>query len=426
MKEKGDPCIFVGYSTTSKGYRVYNKITRLIVESIHINFDEIKEMTHDDNTSGLAPQLQKTYVHNSTELGTHDHSNEPLSLKLVPNVSSPADTNDLSQKELDFLFSPLFKEYFTIGNQIARLETVRIFVAYAAHKSFPIYQMDVKTTFLNAPLKDEVYVAYPDGFVDPEHPRKSLPSQESSIWIEASSKSLMDVKTTFLNAPLKDEVYVAYPDGFVDPEHPRKSLPSQESSIWIKASSKSLTKHSASSMLLCTLSGKTNRKTPQRDADHAGCLDTRKSTSRGIQFLGEKLVSWMSKKQDCTATSTAKTEHVALSMSCAQVMWIRTQLKDYGFNYNKMPLYYDYQSAIAISCSLVQHSHTKHINVCYHFIKEQVEHDIIKLYFVRTEYQLADLFTKALSQDRFWYLVKRLGMRCLTPAELKVLENESA
>ncbi|GKG07877.1 hypothetical protein Tco_0333709, partial [Tanacetum coccineum] len=138
--------------------------------------------------------------------------------------------------------------------------------------------------------------------------------------------------------------------------------------------------------------------------DHAGCLDTRKSTSGEIQFLGDKLVSWMSKKQNCTAISSAEAEYVALSASCAQVIWIRTQLKDYGFNYNKIPLYCDSQSTIAISCNLVQHSRTNHIHTRYHFIKEHVENDIIELYFVRTEYQLADMFTKALPEDRFKYL----------------------
>ncbi|GJV63586.1 hypothetical protein Tco_1474414 [Tanacetum coccineum] len=162
------------------------------------------------------------------------------------------------------------------------------------------------------------------------------------------------------------------------------------------------------------------------DADHAGCLDTRKSTSGGIQFLGDKLVSWMSKKQDCTAMSSAEAEYMALSASCAQVMWMRTQLQDYGFNYNKIPLYCDSQSAIAISCNPVQHSRTKHIHTRYHFIKEQVENGIIELYFVRTEYQLADMFTKALPEERFQYLVRRIGMRCLTPAELEVLTKESA
>ncbi|GJS09713.1 retrovirus-related pol polyprotein from transposon TNT 1-94 [Tanacetum coccineum] len=105
------------------------------------------------------------------------------------------------------------------------------------------------------------------------------------------------------------------------------------------------------------------------DADHAGCLDTQKSTSGGIQFLGDKLVSWMSKKQNCTAMSSAEAEYVALSASCAQVMWMRTQLQDYGFNYNKIPLYCDSQSAIAISCNPVQHSRTKHIHTRHKVVR---------------------------------------------------------
>nr|GEY66273.1 hypothetical protein [Tanacetum cinerariifolium] len=171
-----------------------------------------------------------------------------------------------------------FEESFV---PVARLEAVRIFIAYAAHKSFPIYQVDVKIAFLNGPLKEE-----------------------------GSSFEL----TAFL------------------------------------------------------------------DVDHAGCIDSCKSTSGGIQFLGDKLVSWMSKKQNCTAMSSAEAEYVALSASCAQVMWMRIQLQDYGFNYSV----------------------------------------------VLTEYQLADMFTKALHEDRFKYLVKRIGMRCLTLAELEVLANESA
>ncbi|GJU60685.1 retrovirus-related pol polyprotein from transposon TNT 1-94 [Tanacetum coccineum] len=119
MKEKGDSCIFVGYSTQSKGYRVYNNRTRLLVESIHINFDEIKELLKalDYDNYGLAPQLQKTSDHYRSEHEIHDNINEPSSLMLVLNVSPIADTDAPSLQELDFLFSPLFEEYFTIGNQ---------------------------------------------------------------------------------------------------------------------------------------------------------------------------------------------------------------------------------------------------------------------------------------------------------------------
>ncbi|GKD99881.1 hypothetical protein Tco_1387865 [Tanacetum coccineum] len=163
------------------------------------------------------------------------------------------------------------------------------------------------------------------------------------------------------------------------------------------------------------------------DSDDAGCLDTRKSTSGGIQFLGgDNLVNWSYKKQDCTSMSTTEVEYVSLSACCAQVLRMRTQLSDYGFHFNKIPMYCDSKATIAISCNPVQQSRTKHIDVRYYFIKEHVKKGIVELFFVETEYQLADLFTKALSKDRFKYLVRRLSMRCSTPAELQVLINDTA
>ncbi|GJX95591.1 integrase, catalytic region, zinc finger, CCHC-type containing protein [Tanacetum coccineum] len=127
MKEKGDSCILVGYSNQPKGYRVYNKKTIFIVESIHINFDEIKELSKalDYDNSGPVPQLQMTFEHNSSSLRIQDHNNEPSSSKLVPNVSPPADRNAPSLQELEFLFSPLFEEYFTAGNQSVSNTPVR-------------------------------------------------------------------------------------------------------------------------------------------------------------------------------------------------------------------------------------------------------------------------------------------------------------
>ncbi|GJW11690.1 retrovirus-related pol polyprotein from transposon TNT 1-94 [Tanacetum coccineum] len=165
------------------------------------------------------------------------------------------------------------------------------------------------------------------------------------------------------------------------------------------------------------------------DADHAGCKDDCKSTSGGLQFLGGKLVSWSSKKQDCTAMSTAEAEYVSLSACCAQVIWMRTQLLDYGYKYNRIPMYCDSKSAIAISCNPVQHSKTKHIDIRYHFIKEHVEKGTVEIYFVGTEYQLADLFTKALPKERFEYLVHRIAMAseqdCLEP-ELQRFNNHNS
>ncbi|GJU83925.1 hypothetical protein Tco_1291471 [Tanacetum coccineum] len=142
--------------------------------------------------------------------------------------------------------------------------------------------------------------------------------------------------------------------------------------------------------------------------------------------VSKQTTRWSSKKQGCTSMSLAEVEYVSLFACCAQVLWLRTQITDYGFHFDKIPMYCDSKAAITISCNPVQHSHTKHIDVRYHFIKEQVEKGIVELFFVRTEYQLDDFFTKALSKDRFRYLVRRLGMRCLTPDELEVLANDSA
>ncbi|GKB77558.1 retrovirus-related pol polyprotein from transposon TNT 1-94 [Tanacetum coccineum] len=273
-----------------------------------------------------------------------------------------------------------FEESFA---PVARLEAVRIFVAYAAHKNFPIFQMDVKTAFLNGPLKEEVFVQQPDGFVDPDFPNH----------VYRLKKALYGLK----QAPRAWHTQL---------KNTSKRLKGQSINMDLWYS-----KDSGFELIAYA------------DADHAGYNDDCKSTSRGIQFLGDKLVRWSSKKQDCTTMSSAEAEYVFLSACCAQVIWMRTQLLDYGFHYHKIPIYCDSKSAIAISCNPVQHSRTKHINIRYHFIKENVEKDTIELYFVGTEYQLADLFTKALPKERFEFLVRKIGMGCMTPTQLEHLQS---
>ncbi|GJR64868.1 retrovirus-related pol polyprotein from transposon TNT 1-94 [Tanacetum coccineum] len=137
-----------------------------------------------------------------------------------------------------------FEESFA---PVARIEAVRIFVAYAAHKNFPIYQMDVKMTFLNGLLKEGVFVRQPDGFVDLDFPDHVYCLKKALYGLKQAPRAWYDKLSLFLI------------------EH-------------------HFTK------------------------DHARCNDDCKSTSRGIQFLGDKLVSWSSKKQDCTAMSTAEAE----------------------------------------------------------------------------------------------------------------------
>ncbi|GKF65976.1 hypothetical protein Tco_0192493 [Tanacetum coccineum] len=85
----------------------------------------------------------------------------------------------------------------------------------------------------------------------------------------------------------------------------------------------------------------------------------------------------------------------------------------------------DNKSAIALCCNDVQHSRSKHIDIRYHFIKEQVKNVVVELYFVRTEYQLADIFTKALCREIIEFLIEKLGMRSFTPETLKELADEA-
>ncbi|GJX06137.1 hypothetical protein Tco_0194069 [Tanacetum coccineum] len=102
---------------------------------------------------------------------------------------------------------------------------------------------------------------------------------------------------------------------------------------------------------------------------------------------------------------------------------MRSQLSDYGFAFNKIPLYCDNRSAIALCCNNVQHSPSKHIDIRHHFIREQVEKGVVELYFVTTDYQLADIFTKALPRERFEFLLSCLGVKSMSSETLKHLQE---
>nr|GEZ00281.1 hypothetical protein [Tanacetum cinerariifolium] len=383
-----------------------------------------------------------------------------------------------------------FEESFAL---VARMEAIRIFLAYAAHKSFTVFQMDVKTAFLHGSLKEEVYVCQPEGFIDADHLshvyklKKALYGlkQAPRAWYDELLKFLLQnhffkgtIDPTLFIRRFQDEILVVqiYVDDIIfGSTHPRyiqlfsglmKSrfemsmmgeitfflglqVNQSPCGIFINQSKyvlEILNKYRIESCdpvgtpmeikdkidldqngtpvdamkYRCMISALMYLTSSRPDIVHATCLCARYQPKPTEKHLKE-LVSWSSKKQDCTTLSTAEAEYVSLSACCAQVLWMRTQLTDYGFHFNKIPIYCDSKSAIAISCNPVQHSRTKHIAVRYHFIKKHMEKGTIELYFVKTDYQLADIFTKALPADRFNYLVRRLGMRSLSPKELERL-----
>ncbi|KAK6145403.1 hypothetical protein DH2020_022223 [Rehmannia glutinosa] len=144
------------------------------------------------------------------------------------------------------------------------------------------------------------------------------------------------------------------------------------------------------------------------DSDYVGCRVDRKSTSGTCQMIGNRLVSWFSKKQNSIATSTPKAVH--RGACCAQVLWMRQKLRDYEIEEKEIPIMCDNTSAIAITQNHVLHSRTKHIDARYHFIRDHVEKKDITLEYISTDKQIADIFTKPLCESRFEELKHELGL----------------
>ncbi|GJQ95686.1 retrovirus-related pol polyprotein from transposon TNT 1-94 [Tanacetum coccineum] len=675
FQAKADIGIFVGYAPSRKGYRIYNKRTRRLMETIHVTFDEMhqtmapirmiptavnaqivppgtslsttiaqdapstsassstSDMHHPVRHQGIAeePTLEDSPItHDVLHPSFNPVTGEPCSAQSSSgnvNLTEPnqkqlaSDTlwcyfhTELSKVEpknfkiaviedcwfqamqdeihefdrlevwelvprpiyvmviaLKWIYKVKLDEYGDVLKNkarlvakgyrqeegidfeesfapVARIEAIRIFIANAATKNMIIYQMDVKTAFLNGDLQEEVFVSQPEGFEDQDNPTHVYRLKKALYGLKQAPRAWYDTLSKFLlaNNFFKDVVdpmlftrksgkhillVQIYVDDiiFASTDHNACNIFSKEMSskfqmsmmgqmsfflglqvsqspggIFInqaKYALETLKKYGmdlsdpvdtpmvdrlkldedlmgipvdqtrfrgmVGSLMYLTASrpdlvfavcmcaryqAKPTKKhfeaikrvfrylkgtinmglwypkdnamslTAYADADHAGCQDSRRSTSGSAQFLGDRLVSWSSKKQRSTAISTTEAEYIAMSGCCAQILWMRSQLKDYGFDFNKIPLYCDNKSAIALCCNNVQHSRSKHIDIRHHFIREQVENRVVELYFVETNYQLADILTKALPRERFEFLLPRLGMKSLTPETLKRLQE---
>ncbi|GJX37217.1 putative ribonuclease H-like domain-containing protein [Tanacetum coccineum] len=141
------------------------------------------------------------------------------------------------------------------------------------------------------------------------------------------------------------------------------------------------------------------------DSDYVGASLDRKSTTRGCQFLGKRLISWQCKKQTIVANSTTEAEYVAAANYCGQVLWIQNQMLDYGFNLMNTKIYIDNESTICIVKNPVFHSNTKHIEIRHHFIRDSYEKKLIQVIKIHTDQNVTDLLTKAFDVGRFQYLI---------------------
>nr|GEW60360.1 putative ribonuclease H-like domain-containing protein [Tanacetum cinerariifolium] len=459
---KGDIGFFIGYSVDSCAYRVYNRRTKKIMETMNVSFDELSAMAFEQRS--LKPRLNSM---------TSGPISSGLDLTYAPSTIT---TQQPSEGKLDLLFQAMYDGTLVVNRQLLR-ELFHLFknLKFDVDELNPNAMVDGNmfvNLFANSSTNAAAssshqnvdpsnmptfYQSYPHEFQwTKDHPLEQVIGEPSRpVLTRNQQRSDGDMCMYVLSVSTMEPKNVK--EAMTDPawidSMQEELLQFKMLDVWVLVPAPDnispLTlkwlfkkKHDEEQTVIKNKSRLVVRGYRQEegidfeesfapdsgfeltgflDADYAGCKDTFKSTFGGGQFLREKLVSWSSKKQDCTTLSTAKAEYVSLSACCAQVIWMRTQSTDYGFHFNMILIYCDSKSAMAISRNSVQHSRTKHIAVRYHFIKEHVEKGTIELYFVKIDYQLADLFTKALPTDRFTYLVRRLGMRSLFPKELERL-----
>ncbi|WJX83409.1 hypothetical protein P8452_66072 [Trifolium repens] len=629
LDPKSDEGIFLGYSTNSRAYRVFNNRTRTMMESINVVINDYpEEKVHDvapdvlpseplpedseveessekadeepdqgEKSKGPSIRVQKNHpkelIIGNPELPVMTRSREVISNACFVSTIEPKNVKEAltdecwvnaMQEELNEFkrnevwdlvprpdgvniigtkwvyrnksdesgvvtrnkarleaqgYSQIegvdFDETFA---PVARLESIRLLLGVACILKFKLFQMDVKSAFLNGYLNEEVYVAQPKGFVDPNLPdhvyrlKKALYGlkQAPRAWYERLSKFLLQQgyrkgetdKTLFVRQEegklmiaqiyVDDIVFGGMTDALVKQfVHQMQSefemslvgeltyflglqVKQMEDTIFISQSKyaknivkkfgmqsathkrtpaathikltkdekgvsvdQSVYRSIIGSLLYLTASrpdisfevgvcaryqaepkmshltqvkrilkyvngtsdygimyshGEDSRLTGYCDADWAGSADDRKSTSGGCFFLGNNLISWFSKKQNCVALSTAEAEYIATGSSCSQLLWMKQMLSEYNVEQDVLTLYCDNMSAINISKNPIQHSRTKHIDIRHHFIRDLVEDKVVTLEHVATDNQLADIFTKALDANKFETLRGKLGI-CL-------------
>ncbi|GKE21874.1 retrovirus-related pol polyprotein from transposon TNT 1-94 [Tanacetum coccineum] len=311
-----------------------------------------------------------------------------------------------------------FEESFA---SVARIEAIRIFIANVTHKNITIYQMEVKTAFLNGELKEEVYVSQPEGFVDQDNPSHVYKLKKALYDLKQAPHEHYVQDVNDGNDLLLVQIYV---DDII--------FASTNTTMCNEFANQMTTKFKMSMM-----------------GQMSFFLGLQISQSpRGIFINQSKYASEIVKKYGLLTTDSVDTPLVEKSKldedlqgkqvdatlyrgMIGSLMYLTSSrpdliyLTDYGLQFNKIPLYCDNKSVIALCYNNVQHSRAKHIDVRYQFIKEQVENGIVELYFVRTEYQLANIFTKPLPRERFNFLIEKHGMRSMSPETLKRLAEET-
>ncbi|GJT73608.1 putative ribonuclease H-like domain-containing protein [Tanacetum coccineum] len=318
-------------------------------------------------------------------------------------------------------------DYDVVFAPVARIEAIRLFLAYASFMGFIVYQMDVKSAFLYGTIEEEVYVCQPPGFEDLQFPNKVYKVEKAlydlhqalRAWYETLSTYLLE--NGFKRVKQKDDGIFISQDKYVADILKKFDFATVKTTSTPIETNKALLKDEEAEdvdvhlyISLIYLKGQPKlglwypRDSPFdleafSDSDYARASLDRKSTTGGCQFLGKRLISWQCKKQTIVANSTTEAEYVAAANCYGQVLWIQNQMLDYGFNFMNTKIHIDNESTICIVKNPVFHSKTKHIEIRHHFIRDSYEKRLIQVIKIHTDHNVADLLTKAfdVSSDEF-------------------------
>ncbi|GJY07851.1 putative ribonuclease H-like domain-containing protein [Tanacetum coccineum] len=526
LQPKADIGIFIVYAPTKKAFRIYNRRTRRIIETIHVDFDELTAMDSEHSSSGpalhemtpatissglmpnpppptpcvppsrsdwdllfqplfdelLTPPPSVDYPAPEVVAPIHEvvapvpaastgspssttvdqDAPSPSNSQTTPETQSPSISNDVEEDNHDILVAHMSNDpYFGIpipevpSDQSSSLDSIHTIVHFdhqiSKHNSKWTYDHLLENIIgeLARPvstrlqLHEQALFCYYDAFLTAIEPKTYKDALTQSYWIEAMQEESMSSNDLEYGSSYPDHINQL--DGFVDLDNPnhvyklKKALYGlkQAPRAWegkelllvqiyvddiifaastpelyfsksqrhhinqSKYALKSLKKYSFDS---CDPVDTPMVEKSKLDEDKEGkAIDPshyRAMIGTILYLTGDRLVSWSLKRQKSVAISSTEAEYIALSGCCAQVLWMQSQLTDYGLGFNKIPMYCDNKSAIALCCNNIQHSRSKHIDIRFHFIKEHVENGVIELYFINTEYQLADIFTKALGRER--------------------------
>nr|GEW11243.1 hypothetical protein [Tanacetum cinerariifolium] len=362
-------------------------------------------------------------------------------------------------------------DYEKVFTHVARIEAIRLFLAYALFMGFVVYQMDVKSAFLYGTINEEVYVMQPPGFQDLEflnrvyNVEKAMGTIDQTLFIKNHKGEFLLVQvyvddiifgssnpqlcrefeahmnekfqmiamgklTFFLGLQVlqkKDDIFLSQ-DKYVGDILKKFGYSDVRPDIMfaVCACARHQVTHKECQFYVVKRIFRYLKGHPKlglwypkdspfdlvaySDSDYGGATKDRKSTTRGCQFLGRRLILWQCKKQTIVATSTTKAEYVAAASGCGQVILIQNQMLDYGYNFMNTKIYIDNNSAICIVKNPVYHSKTKQIKIRHRFIRDCYETKLISVNHIHTDENVAYLLTKPFDAGRFQYLVVSIGM----------------